>query len=52
MLKRLLRPALTSSPGSEKDLHRHLPYAKEAPFSAYDRQDEPACLPNTRVDLL
>ncbi|KAH9203299.1 vegetative incompatibility protein HET-E-1 [Leptodontidium sp. 2 PMI_412] len=38
--------------GSEKDLLRHLPYADEAPFNAYDRQDEPACLPNTRVDLL
>jgi hypothetical protein len=24
----------------------------EAPFNAYDRQDEPACLPTTRVDLL
>ncbi|KAH8757111.1 hypothetical protein BGZ57DRAFT_932887 [Hyaloscypha finlandica] len=38
--------------GSEKDLLSHLPYAEEAPFNAYDRQDEPACLPNTRVDLL
>ncbi|KAH6699976.1 heterokaryon incompatibility protein-domain-containing protein, partial [Leptodontidium sp. MPI-SDFR-AT-0119] len=48
-----LREAIDKpSKGSGKDLHRHLPYAKEAPFSAYDRQDEPACLPNTRVDLL
>ncbi|KAG4431566.1 hypothetical protein IFR05_012951 [Cadophora sp. M221] len=38
--------------GPEKDLLRHLPYAEEAPFNAYDRQDEPVCLPNTRVDLL
>ncbi|KAH6712682.1 putative WD-repeat protein [Leptodontidium sp. MPI-SDFR-AT-0119] len=38
--------------GSKKDLLRHLPYANEAPFNAYDRQGEPACLPNTRVDLL
>jgi hypothetical protein len=47
-----MRLALTSSSGSEKDLLSHLPYAEEAPFNAYDRQDEPACLPNTRVDLL
>ncbi|KAG4437673.1 hypothetical protein IFR05_006835 [Cadophora sp. M221] len=38
--------------GSKKDLLRYLPYADEAPFNAYDRQDEPACLPNTRVGLL
>ncbi|KAG4428261.1 hypothetical protein IFR05_016257 [Cadophora sp. M221] len=38
--------------GSEKDLLRYLPYADDAPFNAYDRQDEPTCLPNTRVDLL
>ncbi|PVH67593.1 hypothetical protein DL98DRAFT_443228, partial [Cadophora sp. DSE1049] len=31
---------------------RSLPIAKDALFNAYDRQDEPACLPNTRVDLL
>jgi hypothetical protein len=29
-----------------------LPYAVEAPFNSYHRQHEPACLPNTRVDLL
>ncbi|PVH67895.1 HET-domain-containing protein, partial [Cadophora sp. DSE1049] len=38
--------------GPEKDLLRHLPYAEEAPFNAYNRQDEPACLPKTPVDLL
>jgi len=43
---------LTNNSGSEKDLLRHIPYADKAPFNAYDRQDEPACLPNTRVDLL
>ncbi|PVH70486.1 hypothetical protein DL98DRAFT_472631 [Cadophora sp. DSE1049] len=48
-----LREAVDKSfKGSEKDLLRHLPFADEAPFNAYDRQDEPACLPNTRVDLL
>jgi hypothetical protein len=34
------------------DALKFLPIAKDAPFNAYDRQDEPACLPNTRVDLL
>jgi len=34
------------------DVLKFLPIAKDAPFNAYDRQDEPACLPNTRVDLL
>jgi hypothetical protein len=29
-----------------------LPYAIEAPFNAYQRQLDPTCLPNTRVDLL
>ncbi|KAH7363967.1 hypothetical protein BKA65DRAFT_545874 [Rhexocercosporidium sp. MPI-PUGE-AT-0058] len=48
-----LREAIDKpSKGLEKDLLRHLPYADEAPFNAYDRQDEPACLRNTRVDLL
>jgi hypothetical protein len=52
MLNRLLRPALTSSSGPEKDLLRHLPYADEAPFNSYNRQHESTCLPKTRVDLL
>jgi hypothetical protein len=30
----------------------HLPYAIEAPFNSFTRQHEPACLDNTRVDLL
>jgi hypothetical protein len=29
-----------------------LPYAVEAPFNAYDRQHEPTCLPETRLDIL
>jgi hypothetical protein len=29
-----------------------LPTAADAPFSAYHRQHDPTCLPNTRVDLL
>ncbi|OBT54069.1 hypothetical protein VE04_10354 [Pseudogymnoascus sp. 24MN13] len=29
-----------------------LPFATDAPFNSYVRQHEPACLPNTRVDLL
>ncbi|PMD31635.1 hypothetical protein L207DRAFT_640877 [Hyaloscypha variabilis F] len=34
------------------DVLKSLPVAKEAPFNAYDRQYKPACLPDTRVDLL
>ena len=29
-----------------------MPYAIDAPFNAYNREDEPLCLPNTRIDLL
>lgn len=29
-----------------------LPFAKDAPFYAYQRQHDPTCLPDTRVDLL
>jgi hypothetical protein len=29
-----------------------LPYATKAPFNSYQRQDEPPCLDNTRVDIL
>jgi NACHT domain len=29
-----------------------LPHAIETPFNSYNRQHEPICLPNTRVDLL
>jgi hypothetical protein len=34
------------------DLLHHLPYAIEAPFNLYVKQDSPTCLPNTRVSLL
>jgi hypothetical protein len=30
----------------------NLPYATEAPFNTYQRQHEPPCLNNTRVDIL
>jgi hypothetical protein len=30
----------------------NLPIAVDAPFSAYQRQHDPLCLPNTRTDLL
>jgi len=42
---------LTGNSVLEKTLSR-LSYAVEAPFNSYHRQHEPACLPNTRVDLL
>jgi hypothetical protein len=50
--------------GEEKAFHRlrgvisaleselDLPFAVEAPFNAYQRQHEPTCFENTRVDLL
>jgi hypothetical protein len=34
------------------DLLDQLPHAIEAPFNAYQRQHDPSCLPETRVDLL
>ncbi|KAL7773124.1 hypothetical protein CFE70_003088 [Pyrenophora teres f. teres 0-1] len=37
--------------GLENPLSR-LPYAQDAPFNSYAKQHEPACLPNTRLDLL
>ena len=42
---------LTGSPDLN-DVLKSLPVAKEAPFNAYDRQYKPACLHDTRVDLL
>ena len=38
--------------GLDSDLIDFLPNAVEAPFNSVNRQDEPTCLPNTRVDLL
>ncbi|MCJ1279827.1 hypothetical protein MMC21_007651 [Puttea exsequens] len=37
---------------SREDPLSLLPFATNAPFNSYDHQHEPACLPNTRVDLL
>ncbi|KFZ24428.1 hypothetical protein V502_01091 [Pseudogymnoascus sp. VKM F-4520 (FW-2644)] len=37
---------------SREDPLSLLPFATQAPFNSYDRQHEPACLPDTRVDLL
>ncbi|KAG9231601.1 putative WD-repeat protein [Amylocarpus encephaloides] len=38
--------------GLDNDLLDFLPHAIEAPFNSVNHQDEPICLPNTRVDLL
>ncbi|CAN9240616.1 unnamed protein product [Alternaria alternata] len=41
--------------GKKDDLNdalNSLPTAKDAPFNAYQRQHDPTCLPDTRVDLL
>jgi len=40
--------------GSEdlNEVLQSLPIAKDAPFNAYNRRYEPACLPDTRIDLL
>ncbi|KAH6721998.1 hypothetical protein BKA61DRAFT_666748 [Leptodontidium sp. MPI-SDFR-AT-0119] len=37
---------------SREDPLSLLPFATNAPFNSYDRRHEPACLDNTRVDLL
>lgn len=42
---------LTGNLGLDDPLNR-LPYAAEAPFNSNQRQHEPTCLENTRVDLL
>jgi hypothetical protein len=44
--------ALSGKSGLDSDLLHHLPYAVEAPFNSYAKQDSPTCLPNTRVGLL
>ncbi|KAF2192389.1 HET-domain-containing protein [Zopfia rhizophila CBS 207.26] len=38
-------------PGTENVLQL-LPYATEAPFNAYGKDDDPICLPDTRTELL
>ena len=42
---------LTGNLGPDSPLN-HLPYAVDAPFDSYQRQHEPTCLENTRVDVL
>jgi hypothetical protein len=44
--------ALSSKSGLDSDLLLHLPYAVEAPFNSYVKQDSSTCPPNTRVSLL
>ena len=41
-----------NSEGHTGDLLNQLPYAIETPFNAYQRQYDPSCLPDTRVDLI
>jgi len=43
---------LTDSVGREDDPLTRLPYATEAPFNCYAKQNEPTCLADTRVNLL
>ena len=38
--------------GNAEELLDRLPSAIEAPFNAYQRQHDPTCLPDTRVDVL
>ncbi|KAJ5041932.1 hypothetical protein J3E74DRAFT_202725 [Bipolaris maydis] len=45
------RPRATRQTGLENTLDR-LPRAKDAPFNSFAKQHEPACLADTRVDLL
>jgi hypothetical protein len=42
---------LTINSGSENPLNS-LPYAAQASFNSYDKQHDPLCLPDTRVDVL
>jgi len=43
---------LIGKPGLDSDVLRRLPYAVNAPFNSYAKQDPSTCLPNTRVGLL
>ena len=38
--------------GLDSDVLRRLPYAVDAPFNSYAKQDASTCLQNTRVGLL
>ncbi|CAN9290055.1 unnamed protein product [Alternaria alternata] len=51
ILRHAWRPELTGRPAPNDTLNA-LPTAKDAPFNAYQRQHDPTCLPDTRVDLL
>ena len=35
----------------DDDLHLKLPFAEQAAFNSYDKQHDPPCLPDTRVDV-
>jgi hypothetical protein len=37
---------------NEPDIFKNIPFAAQAAFNASGKDDEPLCLPNTRVDLL
>jgi hypothetical protein len=43
---------LIGKPGLDPDVLQHLPYAVDASFNSYAKQDPSTCLPNTRVGLL
>ncbi|KAF1808535.1 WD40 repeat-like protein [Eremomyces bilateralis CBS 781.70] len=45
------RRRLIAEKGSENELDR-LPFSAEAPFNSFQKQHEPTCLPNTRVNIL
>ncbi|KAL5314315.1 hypothetical protein ACEPPN_018741 [Leptodophora sp. 'Broadleaf-Isolate-01'] len=50
--KRLREVINVHSNGLDSDVLHRLPYAVDAPFNSYAKQDLSSCLPNTRVDLL
>jgi NACHT domain len=37
---------------NESDILKHIPFAAQAAFNSSDKQHDPFCLPNTRVDVL
>lgn len=43
---------LTGISGFDDDLLQYLPHAVDAPFNSFQRQHEPTCLADTRVELL
>ncbi|PVH67344.1 HET-domain-containing protein, partial [Cadophora sp. DSE1049] len=50
--KRLREVINVNSRGLDSDVFQRLPYALDAPFNSYAKQDSSTCLPNTRVGLL